>query len=69
MKNDNILGRGSDGTEIIEVFIMAKNATKDLTSGSPMQLILSFMLPLLFGLLFQQFYSMVAGIPRKITQM
>ena len=59
MKNDKILGRGSDGTEIIEVFIMAKNATKDLTSGSPMQLILSFMLPLLFGLLFQQFYSMV----------
>ena len=38
---------------------MAKNATRDLTVGSPMKLILSFMLPLLFGMLFQQFYSMV----------
>ena len=38
---------------------MAKSATKDLTVGSPMKLVLSFMLPLLFGLLFQQFYSMV----------
>ena len=28
---------------------MAKNATRDLTVGSPMKLILSFMLPLLFG--------------------
>ena len=42
-----------------EVIFMAKNATRDLTVGSPMKLILSFMLPLLFGLLFQQFYSMV----------
>ena len=38
---------------------MAKSTVKDLTVGSPMKLILSFMLPLLFGLLFQQFYSMV----------
>ena len=38
---------------------MAKSSTRDLTVGSPMGLILSFMLPLLFGLLFQQFYSMV----------
>ena len=38
---------------------MAKSGTRDLTVGSPMGLILSFMLPLLFGLLFQQFYSMV----------
>lgn len=38
---------------------MVKNQTKDLTVGSPMRLILSFMLPLIFGLLFQQFYSMV----------
>lgn len=38
---------------------MAKNQTKDLTVGSPMGLMLSFMLPLTFGLLFQQFYSMV----------
>lgn len=38
---------------------MAKNTTQDLTSGAPMKLMLSFMLPLMFGLLFQQFYSMV----------
>lgn len=38
---------------------MSKNATRDLTTGSPMRLMLSFMLPLIFGLLFQQFYSMV----------
>ena len=38
---------------------MAKSTVKDLTVGSPMKLILSFMLPLLFGLLCQQFYSMV----------
>ena len=33
--------------------------TKDLTSGSPMRLILGFTLPTLFGLLFQQFYNLV----------
>ena len=33
--------------------------TKDLTSGSPMRLILGFTLPTLFGLLFQQLYNMV----------
>ena len=38
---------------------MSKSSVKDLTVGSPMKLILSFMLPLLFGMLFQQFYSMV----------
>ena len=38
---------------------MSKSSVKDLTVGSPMKLVLSFMLPLLFGLLFQQFYSMV----------
>lgn len=38
---------------------MLKTHEKDLTSGSPMKLIVSFMLPLVFGLLFQQFYSMV----------
>lgn len=32
---------------------------RDLTSGSPMKLLLSFMLPLLFGMLFQQLYNMV----------
>lgn len=38
---------------------MAKNTTQDLTVGSPMRLILSFMLQLSFGLLFQQLYNMV----------
>ena len=38
---------------------MAKSSTKDLTTGSPMKLILGFMLPLLLGMLFQQFYNMV----------
>lgn len=33
--------------------------TKDLTSGSPMKLILGFSIPLLCGNLFQQFYSLV----------
>ena len=41
---------------------MADVHTKDLTTGSPMKLILSFMLPLVFGLLFQQVYSMVDTI-------
>ena len=35
---------------------------KDMTTGSPMKLILGFSVPLLFGLLFQQFYSMVDTI-------
>lgn len=39
---------------------MAK--VKDLTQGKPMKLILGFMIPLLFGLLFQQFYNMVDTI-------
>lgn len=36
-----------------------KAATTDLSVGSPMKLILSFMMPLFLGLLFQQLYSMV----------
>lgn len=35
---------------------------KDMTKGSPMRLILGFAVPLLFGLLFQQLYSMVDTI-------
>lgn len=35
---------------------------KDMTKGNPMRLILGFAVPLLFGLLFQQFYSMVDTI-------
>jgi putative MATE family efflux protein len=38
---------------------MAKNATKDMTKGSPAKLILQFCVPLFFGMLFQQFYSMM----------
>lgn len=38
---------------------MGRNKTKDLTTGSPMKLILGFATPLLFGFLFQQFYSVV----------
>lgn len=41
---------------------MSKQATKDMTSGSPMKLILGFMIPLLFGNLFQQFYNLVDTI-------
>ena len=33
--------------------------TKDLTTGSPMRLIFSFTMPILFGMLFQQFYNLV----------
>lgn len=38
---------------------MAKSVTKDMTNGSPMKLILQFCIPLFFGMLFQQFYSMM----------
>ena len=41
---------------------MARSSVRDLTVGSPMKLILGFMLPLLFGMLFQQFYNMVDTI-------
>ncbi len=41
---------------------MAKDTTKKLTEGKPMRLILGFALPLLVGLLFQQFYSLVDTI-------
>ena len=36
--------------------------TKDMTMGSPMKLVLNFAIPLMFGNLFQQFYSMVDTI-------
>lgn len=38
---------------------MSPSKTKDLTQGSPLRLMVSFLLPILFGMLFQQFYSMV----------
>ena len=36
--------------------------TKDMTTGSPMKLILGFSIPLLFGSLFQQFYNIIDTI-------
>lgn len=33
--------------------------TKDLTKGSPLKLIISFAIPVFFGMLFQQFYNIV----------
>lgn len=41
---------------------MAKHEIKDMTSGAPLKLILGFAVPMLLGLLFQQFYSMVDTI-------
>ena len=41
---------------------MAKSETKDMTRGNVFKLIMGFAIPLLFGMLFQQFYSMVDTI-------
>jgi len=41
---------------------MAGKVTKDMTQGSPVKHILGFATPMLLGLLFQQFYSMVDTI-------
>ncbi len=41
---------------------MAGRTTKNMTDGSPMKLILGFLIPLLFGLLFQQLYNMMDTI-------
>ena len=41
---------------------MGKNDVKDLTQGNVFKLILGFSIPLLLGMLFQQFYSMVYTI-------
>lgn len=38
---------------------MSAARTRDLTTGSPMKLVISFIVPMLLGLLFQQLYSMV----------
>lgn len=46
----------------IKKILLSLNESKDLTCGSPTKLILEFGLPLLFGLLFQQFYNMVDSI-------
>ncbi len=41
---------------------MSRTSSKDMTSGSPMRLIVQFFIPLLLGMLFQQFYSMMDTI-------
>lgn len=41
---------------------MGQGNTKDMTTGSPVKLILGFAVPMLLGMLFQQFYSMVDTI-------
>ncbi len=41
---------------------MAKNVTKDMTSGSPARLIFGFFVPMVLGMLFQQLYNMVDTI-------
>ena len=41
---------------------MEKNRMKQLTEGSPMKLLIGFIVPLLLGLLFQQFYGMIDTI-------
>lgn len=41
---------------------MAGSATKDMTEGSPVKLILGFFIPMLCGLLFQQLYNMADTI-------
>ena len=41
---------------------MDKGATKDMTEGPPLKLILGFFIPMLFGLLFQQLYNMADTI-------
>ena len=38
---------------------MPKERTRDMTVGAPMPILLAFIMPLLLGLLFQQFYAMV----------
>lgn len=45
-----------------EVILMKKSVTRNMTEGAPMKLILGFTLPLMLGLLFQQFYNMVDTI-------
>ncbi len=41
---------------------VSTSAVKDMTVGSPVRLILGFAIPMLLGLLFQQFYSMVDAV-------
>lgn len=45
-----------------ESAVRTGKTTRDMTQGSPVKLILGFAMPMLLGLLFQQFYSMVDTI-------
>ena len=49
----------SDIADKEAVSAASASSTRDLTSGKPMPLILGFLLPLLAGYLFQQFYNIV----------
>ena len=42
--------------------MMAANTTNDMTSGSPVRLILQFMIPVCLGNIFQQFYNVADSI-------
>ena len=41
---------------------MAKNTTNDMTVGNPVKLIISFMIPMCLGNIFQQFYNIADSI-------
>ena len=52
-------GTNSQVEESARVIIMKKTYIKDMTVGNPTGLLLTFMLPMLLGNVFQQFYNMV----------
>ena len=45
-----------------EVQIQMKAVQNDMTSGSPMRIILNFTLPIFIGNVFQQFYNMADAV-------
>ena len=71
-EDDNVISVSNDADNIFSALlkwrwimmekVMAKDTKKYMTQGSPMKLILGFSVPLLFGMLFQQFYSMMDTI-------
>ena len=42
--------------------LLKRDSTRNMTEGSPMKLLVSFIIPTLFGYLFQQFYNMADSI-------
>ena len=63
--NESDMGRGGGprpASDYIPPWKEAFFMTKDLTTGSPMRLILNFTVPTLLGLLFQQLYNMVDAV-------